>query len=265
MEYRDFDVRLREGPSGDWLADVRAPDGAESATAIRFPYDEATLRERVSQLARHVVDSRDVDLLDGPTSRIHSPQDPQDFGDEIFRALIREQAADLYRVSLAQVREVDLGLRIRLSNEVPALAAVPWEFMYDREEGEYLALSTETPLVRFMRLTRPAGLGRDRDVARTSTHLATRTLARVSLHRSRRLRCTEWRGIDRPGGRGWRLFQAPRARAEWAPRRPPVTTSLCSEFVQRRSWGCRGLVLEHCIGADAPRAARSRGHAVSDR
>ncbi len=46
-----------------------------------------------------------------------------------------------------------MGLRLRI--EAPDLAALPWEFLYDENEGDFICLSNETPIVRYLELDRP--------------------------------------------------------------------------------------------------------------
>ncbi len=45
-----------------------------------------------------------------------------------------------------------VGLRIRLRfDEVPELSALPWEYFHDPTLDRFLALSTQTPLVCYLR------------------------------------------------------------------------------------------------------------------
>ncbi|MCB0059162.1 MAG: hypothetical protein KDE45_19120, partial [Caldilineaceae bacterium] len=59
--------------------------------------------------------------------------------------------AGLWRASIAKV-EPDGALRVRLIIETPALAALPWELLYDETLGRFLALDGRTPVTRFVRL-----------------------------------------------------------------------------------------------------------------
>ena len=47
------------------------------------------------------------------------------------------------------------GLRIRLRVDAPQLAILPWEYLYDEAQGEYICLAKETPLIRYLELARP--------------------------------------------------------------------------------------------------------------
>lgn len=78
------------------------------------------------------------------------------FGCRLFDGLFAEDIAVLYRASLGQARGQDKGLRVRLRIEPPELAALPWEYMYDAGEDRFLAISPETPLVRYVPMPHPS-------------------------------------------------------------------------------------------------------------
>lgn len=45
-----------------------------------------------------------------------------------------------------------MGLRIRLHLETPNLVTLPWEFLYDQRQGDYVCLSRNSPVVRYLDL-----------------------------------------------------------------------------------------------------------------
>jgi formylglycine-generating enzyme required for sulfatase activity len=55
-----------------------------------------------------------------------------------------------------QVLSVKQGLRVKLRIQPPELAVLPWEFLYDPRESEYVCLSRNTPIVRYLELPRTA-------------------------------------------------------------------------------------------------------------
>src|SRR6266542_2024974 len=67
---------------------------------------------------------------------------------------------ELYTLSLhdalpisAATRGRGTGLRLRFNlGEVPELADLPWEYIFDRQHNRFLALSTDTPVVRYLDL-----------------------------------------------------------------------------------------------------------------
>ncbi|MGD8402150.1 MAG: CHAT domain-containing protein [Anaerolineales bacterium] len=77
------------------------------------------------------------------------------FGQELFEATFTGNVRDKFRESLAEANRKHEGLRIRLRiSEVPELANMPWEFMYDTGLSRFLTLSIETPLVRYLDVPR---------------------------------------------------------------------------------------------------------------
>ena len=76
-------------------------------------------------------------------------------GADLFDLLFSGEIRSCYRSSLQMARQAHKGLRIRLRIEAPSLAAIPWEYLYDKTEGDYLCLSTETPVTRYLELVRP--------------------------------------------------------------------------------------------------------------
>ena len=79
----------------------------------------------------------------------------RDLGRGLFEALLPSEVRSCYRNSLNTTRAQGKGLRIRLRVDAPELAILPWEYLYDEAEREYLCLAKETPLIRYLELARP--------------------------------------------------------------------------------------------------------------
>jgi formylglycine-generating enzyme required for sulfatase activity len=76
---------------------------------------------------------------------------PEEIGSELFRAVISEEIRSRWDTSLAQTRSKGLGLRLRLRlGQVPGLEDWPWELLYDRSHGQFLALSKDISIVRYL-------------------------------------------------------------------------------------------------------------------
>ena len=67
---------------------------------------------------------RQLDSTDG--------QKVRDFGRDLFDALIQGDVRSRFDASLAEAERADRPLRVRLRFDAPALAALPWEFLYDQ-------------------------------------------------------------------------------------------------------------------------------------
>ena len=74
-------------------------------------------------------------------------------GGRLFEAVFAGPVRDRFRASLhgAEIEGGSLRIRLRLA-AVPALAAWPWEYLYDRALDQFLALSGRTPVVRYLDL-----------------------------------------------------------------------------------------------------------------
>lgn len=80
----------------------------------------------------------------------------KDFGGKLYGAVFQDELRDLLRNSLTQTRAQREGMRLRLRlTDVPELADLPWEFLYDPRLNRFLAQSSHTPLVRYLDLPDP--------------------------------------------------------------------------------------------------------------
>jgi len=152
MDYLDFEVEITPGSEGGYIvAVIRSPAG-EAREKVRWPYSQLQLENRLKDLKIALLSAR------GRRRRALSPEEQavQDFGRELFDLLLPREIRGLYRVSLSRATAQARGLRLKLRlKETPELAALPWEFLYDPNKDEYLCLSRDTPLVRYLELPRP--------------------------------------------------------------------------------------------------------------
>lgn len=83
---------------------------------------------------------------------------PEEIGSELFRAVIAGEIQRLWDTSLSQIRSKGLGLRLRLQlGEAPELEEWPWELLYDRSHGQFLTLSRDISIVRYLANPTPPG------------------------------------------------------------------------------------------------------------
>ncbi len=81
----------------------------------------------------------------------------QAIGGQLFDAVFQGEVLTCLRRSVDMVGRDDRGLRIRLRlDDAPELITLPWEYLYDHTRDRFLALSSETPLVRYLDLPEPA-------------------------------------------------------------------------------------------------------------
>lgn len=151
MNYLDFELEISSGRGREYsVAVVRSPAG-EARETMHFPYDELALESRLDKLQIALLRSG------GKLRRVLLPEQQvvQDFGRTLFDALLTRDVRSLYYESRREAARQDQGLRLKLRIQPPELAALPWEFLYDPREAEYVCLSRDTPLVRYLELARP--------------------------------------------------------------------------------------------------------------
>jgi hypothetical protein len=74
-----------------------------------------------------------------------------DLGARLFEALFPGDVEDAYRASMGYARGEGKGLRLRLRlTQSPEIAALPWEYVHDRQRDIFLGVSSDTPLSRFI-------------------------------------------------------------------------------------------------------------------
>ena len=89
-------------------------------------------------------------------TQIDSAATPQAVGEQLFEAIFRDEIRGCLRRSLDEAQRQQKGLRIRLRlADAPELTNLPWEYLYDRSRDTFFALSSETPLVRYLDLPEP--------------------------------------------------------------------------------------------------------------
>jgi formylglycine-generating enzyme required for sulfatase activity len=151
LTYLDFELEIGEGEGRDYpVAVIRSPAG-EAHVTMRFPYDELVLENRLLTLQNAL-------LRSGGKRRLalsSEEQVVQDFGQDLFEALFTGEVRSRYDVSLERAWQAGKGLRLKLCIQSPELAALPWEYLYDQRQAEYVCLSRNTPVVRYLELPQP--------------------------------------------------------------------------------------------------------------
>ncbi len=138
IRYLDFDLLIERGGAGYTARVLESPAG-EASERFDVPFSESEVEDFFIQI--------------GHTRSFESPQvrKMHQFGQALFEAVFRGEVRDRLRASLNEVGQQGAGLRIRLRLAgVPELGNLPWEFIYDPSLNRFLALSVETPLVRYL-------------------------------------------------------------------------------------------------------------------
>lgn len=142
IKYQDFDLLIERSGNGFKSHVVDSPAG-EASISFELPFSQADVENFFIQIGH-------TRLIESPES-----QKMRTFGQLLFDSTISGEVRDRLRESLGQVKRNGKGLRIRLRiANIPELSNLPWEFMYDASQSRYLALSIETPLVRYLDIAR---------------------------------------------------------------------------------------------------------------
>lgn len=151
MEYLDFDIEITLAAEGErnYQIKVSSPAG-EAQSIMRFPFDEGELNVHLLRLQVALLRSG------GVLRRVLSSEerDVMNFGSGLFDALVVGDVRSRYDQSRAKADQEKKGLRLRLHIHAPELASLPWEYMYNKNEGVYLSLSRISPIIRYLDLPR---------------------------------------------------------------------------------------------------------------
>jgi Tol biopolymer transport system component len=149
--YLDFVLEIGSGEGRAYPVAVLASPGGEARGTLLFPYDEPALESRLKDLQIALLRSG------GPYRRLPAREERavQEFGRDLFEALFKGEVLSRYDVSLGEAARQGQGLRIKLRIRSPSLSALPWEYLYDARQAEYVGLSSHTPIVRYLELPQP--------------------------------------------------------------------------------------------------------------
>jgi outer membrane protein assembly factor BamD (BamD/ComL family) len=144
LEYLDFDVLFEKSGEAYVARVLNSPCGqATSRFSLPFsPLQVENLLLRVGRTRRGV-------------RRLESPEMGalRAFGSQLFSAVFDNEVLGCLRSSLNESYRSSKGLRLRLRfSATPELVDLPWEFLYDPAHNQFLVLSIETPLVRYLEL-----------------------------------------------------------------------------------------------------------------
>ena len=151
LDYLDFDLEVEYSQDGDGykVSVLRSPEG-EIEEKMVFPFSDV-------ELESHLKDIKIALLRSANEHRLAlSPEEAavKSFGKSLFNAVMAGNIGTLYNSSQAKAAAMQKGLRLKLRVKPVELSAVPWEFMYDPRQDEFICLSSNTPLVRYVDVPR---------------------------------------------------------------------------------------------------------------
>lgn len=140
--YLNFDLQI-EGTGSSFRVRVLDSPAGQAANDITLPFSELEIENFILRLGNRSRGTRrrESQGLDGV----------RDFGSKLFQATMGGEVGGTYRASLSWAQREGAGLRIRLRlSGAPGLVHVPWEFLFDPHERRFVALSVDSPIVRFL-------------------------------------------------------------------------------------------------------------------
>ncbi len=140
--YLDFDLLL-EPADGGYRARVLSSPAGQAQEPCAPDLNPATWSEMGARLG-------------GTGAREVPEAELQEQGQALFRQILRGRVEQLFRRSLDRALGQNRGLRLRLRLlDAPELITVPWEILYDPQARRFLALSEQTPLLRYLEMPEP--------------------------------------------------------------------------------------------------------------
>ncbi len=151
MDYLDFELEIESGTGREYSISVLSSPAGETQETMIFPFDELELENRLQTLQIALLHSG------GRRRKILSSSEKsvQEFGQKLFDALLSGEVRSLYDISKRETAAKGMGLRLKFRFKSPELAALPWEFLYDSRQAEYVCLSRNNPLVRYLEIPQP--------------------------------------------------------------------------------------------------------------
>ncbi len=148
MRYLNFDL-LIAGAGQVFTARVLEAPAGEARASFAAPFTLLEAENLVLKIGRPRRGRRSFDSA--PTRAA------KELGGKLFDAAFSTEVRACLQESLSQAKSQGARLRIRLRLDAPDLADLPWEYLYNRALNSFVALSSETSLVRYLELPRALG------------------------------------------------------------------------------------------------------------
>jgi hypothetical protein len=144
--YFDFDLAVELTEDGDFVRVLAAPAG-EAVAPFRNPFTRRELDDW-----RRLLAAPGDEGLRG----VERQNAIRQFGERLHRAIFTDNIRLCWDESLRLAYQQRLRLRLRLLLQTAAeLIDLPWEYLFDPQRREFLALGPNTPLVRYIDLKQP--------------------------------------------------------------------------------------------------------------
>ena len=135
----NFDIRI-ERVGKQFRTRVQSPAGESSGLFDTDP-TSLNLEDFILKARQTASDSPDKDAI-------------EQFGTALYNTVFTKEIDSVFRRSWEKARVEMRELRIRLRFDVPEFQTIPWEYLYHPDLEQFLALSNDTPLIRYIDLDR---------------------------------------------------------------------------------------------------------------
>jgi hypothetical protein len=144
IPYLDFDLLIRRTESRYRAQVVSSPAG-EASTDFAAPFSDLELENFVLRVGRRRRGTRRRDSPEMEAVR--------SVGKRLYEAVFSDGVRDCWAGSLSRAQARNAGLRLRLRiSDAPELNNVPWEYLFNPSQNQFLSLSEYTPLIRYLDL-----------------------------------------------------------------------------------------------------------------
>jgi len=143
MTYEDFDLLLERAPKG-FRAQVLSSSAGQASVEFQLPFSDVELENFLLKLGRTTRVVRRIESTEMTTAK--------SFGAALFDAVFAGDVRACLRSAVDEARRENTRVRLRIRLADPVLADLPWEFLYNPAVNRFLALSVQTPVVRYIEL-----------------------------------------------------------------------------------------------------------------
>lgn len=149
FNYIDFELLIQRSNTGFRAQVLEAPAG-QASTVFEKPFTDDQLKNFFLEVKNFLLRTARSQQR-GSVRRLDAPEiaRAKAFGSELFRTVFKDGVKDSLVSSISMAAQQSAKLRIRLHlTDVPELANLPWEFLYNPSQNNFFVLSQDTPLVR---------------------------------------------------------------------------------------------------------------------
>jgi len=145
-DYEIFDLLVERHSTGYRARVLSSPAGNQTAD-LQQPISEDQLESFLFRMGR----PRRLARRANPSIF----EETRKFGGDLLKFLLPDRICSCFERSRSTATGRGRGLRVQIRlGDVPELCDLPWEFLYHDEVG-FLALSVQTPIVRFLESNQP--------------------------------------------------------------------------------------------------------------